>query len=142
MENDDRRFTAADCLLIHEQTGIPVLFDVFHHECKNKGEDTGTMLTRIRKTWKNHDGLMMVDYSSQNPEKRTGGHAEQIDPDDFARFLSISQPVDMDVMLEIKDKEASALRAVAVAGSDPRFFRNSPDSQIPGKRSAGTEEHR
>lgn len=121
VENDDRRFTAADCLDIHEQTDIPVLFDVFHHSCINNGEDIHTMLSRIRKTWSVPDGIMMVDYSSQNPGKRKGGHAEQINPDDFRHFLTISQPFDMDIMLEIKDKESSALAAVAAARSDPRF---------------------
>jgi UV DNA damage endonuclease len=121
VENDDKRFTAADCLHIHERTGIPVLFDVFHHACASNGEDVRTMLQRIQKTWKTHDGTMMVDYSSQNPGKRMGGHAEQIDIDDFRHFLKISQPVDMDIMLEIKDKESSALAAIAAARADPRF---------------------
>jgi UV DNA damage endonuclease len=121
VENDDRRFTAADCLDIHEQTGIPVLFDVFHHACASNREDIGEMLPRIRKTWKGPDGIMMVDYSSQNPTKRMGGHADRIDLDDFRHFLKISQPVDMDIMLEIKDKETSALAAVAATRADPRF---------------------
>jgi UV DNA damage endonuclease len=121
VENDDRRFTAADCLNIHEQTGIPVLFDVFHHACANKGENIRAILPLIQKTWKGPDGTMMVDYSSQNPGKRMGGHAEQIDLDNFRHFLRISQPVDMDIMLEIKDKESSALAAIAAARADPRF---------------------
>ncbi len=121
VENDDHRFTAADCLEIHEQTGIPVLFDLFHHTCANNGEDVRAMLSSIRKTWKGPDGTMMVDYSSQNPGKRAGGHADRIDPGDFRNFLRISRPVDMDIMLEIKDKESSALVAVAAARADPRF---------------------
>ena len=121
VENDDRRFTAADCLHIHELTGIPVLFDVFHHACTSNREDVRKMLLLIQKTWKSHDGTMMVDYSSQNPGKRMGGHADQIDPDDFLQFLSLSKPIDMDIMLEIKDKESSALVAIAAARADPRF---------------------
>jgi UV DNA damage endonuclease len=121
IENDDRRFTAADCLNIHGQTGIPILFDVFHHICANNGEDIRTILPWIQKTWKGTDGTMMVDYSSQNPGKRMGGHAEKIDLDDFRCFLSLSHPIDMDIMLEIKDKESSALAAIAAARADPRF---------------------
>lgn len=121
VENDDGRFSAADCLGIHEQTGIPVLFDVFHHTCLNHGEEVRTLLSRVGPTWKRTDGTMMVDYSSQNPEKRAGGHADHIGLSDFRQFLSLSLPHDMDIMLEIKDKESSALAAVAAARSDPRF---------------------
>ena len=52
VENDDQRFTAADCLEIHEQTGIPVLFDSFHHSCNNNGEGVSVILQRIGETWK------------------------------------------------------------------------------------------
>jgi UV DNA damage endonuclease len=123
LENDDTRFGAADCLRIHEETGIPVLFDVFHHTCRNNGEGIGEMLQAAGKTWARSDGTMMVDYSSQHPGKRAGGHADRIDPDDFRRFLRISRPHDMDIMLEIKDKEESALAAITVARADPRFVR-------------------
>ena len=121
VENDDQRFTAADCLKIHEETGIPILFDVFHHTCKNSGEDTGEILEMTGRTWSQSDGIPMTDYSSQHPEKRAGSHTEHIDPDDFSNFLRISSPFDIDIMLEIKDKEKSAIEAVAIAGSDPRF---------------------
>ena len=121
VENDDTRFGAAECLRIHEETGIPVLLDVFHHSCRNQGEDTGEMLQAAGKTWTRSDGTMMVDYSSQHPGKRAGGHADHLDADDFRRFLRISRPHDMDIMLEIKDKEESALAAIAIARDDPRF---------------------
>jgi len=121
IENDEQRYTGADCLTIHERTGIPVLFDVFHHACNNDGESPGKMLSAVEKTWTGRDGVPMVDYSSQHPEKRSGSHAEHIDPDDFAAFLVQSQPHDFDIMLEIKDKEASARIAVQLARNDPRF---------------------
>jgi len=121
LENDDRRFTAADCLAIHEETRIPVLFDVFHHACNNHGEEVPVMIRRAGKTWKKSDGTMMVDYSSQHPQKRPGSHADHIDLEDFGHFLAISRPCDMDIMLEIKDKEASACSAVLFARQDFRF---------------------
>lgn len=122
VENDDSRFTTSDCLLIHEQTGIPVLFDVFHHACNNHGEDVQEMIKRTGETWTVRDGTMMADYSSQHPKKRPGSHADTIDREDFARFLEISKPYDMDIMLEIKDKETSALAAITLASTDPRFI--------------------
>ena len=121
VENDDSRFTAADCLEIHEQTGIPVLFDIFHHSCKNNGEDVRAILQRTGETWKITDGIPMLDYSSQHPEKRAGGHAEHVDINDFQGFLELSRPYDLDIMLEIKDKETSALAAISLAKGDTRF---------------------
>ena len=38
IENDDYRFGLNDCLRIHDKTNVPVLFDVFHHECMNDGQ--------------------------------------------------------------------------------------------------------
>jgi UV DNA damage endonuclease len=38
IENDDRLYTLADCLKISKRTGVPVLFDVFHHRCLSSGE--------------------------------------------------------------------------------------------------------
>jgi UV DNA damage endonuclease len=130
IENDEQRFSVADCLMLHERTGIPVLFDVFHHSCNNHGESPDDVLTAVSKTWKSRDGILMVDYSSQHPDKRPGSHAEHIDPGDFTSFLRQSQPHDFDLMLEIKDKEASARIAVCLARSDPRFVGGYPNDPV------------
>jgi UV DNA damage endonuclease len=63
----------------------------------------------------------MVDYSTQQPGKRAGAHAEHIDVEDFGKFLATTMPVDADIMLEIKDKEKSALAALSAAKHDPRL---------------------
>lgn len=123
VENDDRSYTLADCLMLNDATGIPVLFDVFHHAVNSSGESVLQAMERAAATWRMDDGIPMVDYSVQKPGARKGSHADSIDPEGFARFLEESSGVDFDVMLEIKDKERSALRAVEIARDDPRLER-------------------
>jgi len=127
IENDERLYTIADCLAIHEQTGIPVIMDSFHHALLNNGERFTDLLQSVRETWKGADGIPMADYSSQAPEKRTGAHAEHIVADDFREFLAITRPADFDIMLEIKDKERSALEALRIAKGDPRLVMGYPE---------------
>lgn len=126
IENDERLYTLSDCLAIHELTGIPVIADAFHHSLYNNGEQFTTLLDPVRKTWKTHDGIPMVDYSSQEPGKRVGAHAGHIVAEDFRQFLKETRPVDFDIMLEIKDKEKSALAALALAWDDPRLVSGDP----------------
>ena len=121
VENDERLYTISECMALHERTGIPVLFDVFHHTLNNNGEKTSDLFAPLSATWKKHDGIPMVDYSSQQPKKRAGAHAESIDPEDFVVFLNSTIPFDMDIMLEIKDKEKSALLALGLAHDDTRL---------------------
>ena len=121
IENDDRLYTLEDCLKINAEVGIPVLFDVLHHEVNNCGETIGQAFQLFIKTWGEKDGIPMVDYSSQKGGKRRGKHAESIDLQHFKKFLEQTKPVDFDIMLEIKDKEKSALRAIEIAKMDNRF---------------------
>lgn len=115
IENDDRSYTVADCLDANRLTGVPVLFDVFHHKVNSSGETVREALKACASTWRRGDGPLMVDYSSQDPGQRRGRHAEQIDLRDFRRFLADARGVECDVMLEIKDKEKSALKAALLA---------------------------
>lgn len=125
IENDDRRYTARDCLRVHAETGIPVIFDTLHHQVLHGDSDetAAEIYPEVAATWGEGDGLPMVDYSSQDPEGRPGKHAMTIDINDFLRFTEGIRPQDVDIMLEIKDKEMSALKALAALESDIRLVR-------------------
>jgi len=65
----------------------------------------------------------MIDYSSQyigtiNDHNqmivRRGKHTLTIDPMSFEKFLKETKSLDFDIMLEIKDKEKSALKALEI----------------------------
>ena len=59
------------------------------------------------------DGVPMMDYSSQAPGERKGKHTDDLVDDRFSAFLDELHGLNFDIMLEIKNKEVSALRAVA-----------------------------
>lgn len=115
VENDDRLFSLRDCLALHEQTGVPILFDNFHHECLNHGEPMAEALRLAAATWHpSADGVPMMDYSSQAPTERKGKHTPSLVEALFRDFVAELNGLDFDIMLEIKDKEASALRAITI----------------------------
>lgn len=122
IENDDVSYTLGDCLEISKKCGVPILYDHFHHRVNNSGESLQDALEKVSKTWGQEDGIPMVDYSSQEEGERSGKHTERIDIEDFRSFIEGSRPYDFDVMLEIKDKEKSALKAVEELKRDERFF--------------------
>ncbi|KUG19381.1 MAG: UV DNA damage repair endonuclease UvsE [Methanomicrobiaceae archaeon] len=122
VENDDMRYTVQDCLQLHEDTGIPVLFDAFHHELNGSGEPAGETAALCSGTWRPDDGIPMIDYSSRQPLDRRGRHAETLDRGHFRKFLAETMPLDFDLMLEIKDKEKSALLAAEIAAGDRRLY--------------------
>ncbi len=111
IENDERQYNLADNLAIHAETGVPLIFDVFHHGIYNAGETLAEALDAVIPTWAGH-GPAMIDYSSQNPEKQAGAHSVSIDLDDFGPVLDELLGRNVDLMLEIKDKEHSVLAAM------------------------------
>ena len=114
IENDDRSYSLDDCLSVHEKIGIPIIFDAFHHQCLNNAETLRHALQLSASTWKESDGIPMVDYSSQQRGQRRGSHANTLNIKIFKKFLHETRGLDFDLMLEIKDKETSALKALEV----------------------------
>ncbi len=114
IENDEKSYSVIDCLNISEKIDIPVTFDNLHHEINNKDEKLEFLLRKVFKTWKRKDGLPIVHYSSQKPGERKGRHNEHIDLDHFKNFLKKMDKFDFDLILEIKDKERSAEKALKV----------------------------
>lgn len=124
IENDDRLFSLQDCLQLHAAVGVPILFDTFHHECLNNGEPMADAVRLAASTWHpTHDGVLMMDYSSQQPGERKGKHTTTLEESLFQNLLPHLYGLDADIMLEIKDKEASALRACAILRQAGMLFR-------------------
>lgn len=112
IENDERLYNPDDCITVHENTGIPVIFDTLHFACNNNGESMKDAFLGAYRTWSGKSGLPMVDYSSQDKTKKQGAHAGTIDIKEFKRFLTNTKGHDFDIMCEIKDKNISAVKAL------------------------------
>ena len=110
IENDDRLFTLLDVLNISGVINIPVIYDNLHHEINPSLEDLSKdeIMARVFGTWGVLDGKPKVHYSEQDSRKRPGAHSYTIDLNHFIKEVS---NYDMDVMLEVKDKNRSALKA-------------------------------
>lgn len=114
IENDDRIYSVKDCVSIHRETGIPIVFDTLHHKCNRGGADMLNAFSTAHATWKVNDGLPIVDYSTQDSSRKKGAHAMSIPARNFKSFLKQTEGFDFDIMCEIKDKEKSALKAAGL----------------------------
>jgi UV DNA damage endonuclease len=112
LENDER-WSLDSVLAVAERLGLPVVFDVFHHRLKPSlaGKGVRELVLRAGETWREEDGRQEVHFSTQEPGRRPGAHADEIDLDEFARFAGEVGDLPLDCILEVKDKERSALRA-------------------------------
>jgi UV DNA damage endonuclease len=111
-ENDERR-SLAEALLIADMTRLPVVFDVFHHRLKPSLPDLDVRAATLAaaETWSSRDGRQEVHFSTQDPGKRPGAHSPMLDADAFTEFAAEVADLPLDCIVEVKDKEVSALRA-------------------------------
>ena len=113
IENDDKFFRVSDCLEIHNIVEIPILFDTFHYAIL-PDDDFQHSFEMAYGTWNKSDGIPMIDYSSQQKDARKGKHSSSIDENDFINTINQLKSYDFDIMFELKDKEASAHKAVKI----------------------------
>jgi UV DNA damage endonuclease len=88
-----------------------VLKSTSNKHSNSLGETIRIGLEELKKIWSNTDGIPMVDYSNQALGKKLGKHAEAINENEFKKFIENTDGLDLDIMLEIKDKVVSALKA-------------------------------
>ncbi len=112
IENDERSYNLNDCILINKQTEIPVVLDIYHHKLNNQGDTMVQGFQKVKKTWAEEDGPPIIHYSTQKVGGNPGNHAQKLDAGHFKHFLKEMKLFDFDIMIEIKDKEKSALKAL------------------------------
>ena len=114
IENDDKIYHIEDVMDIALRTGIPVVFDVFHHEI-NPPDGNRTLLEWLRlvsETWKEKDGIPKIHYSQQLAKGKPGAHSETIQLSTFLDFHHMIQQNRVDIMLEVKDKNLPAVKCI------------------------------
>jgi len=117
LENDDRSYHIADVLRVAGRLGIPAVFDCLHHAINppEVGGTPGFWIGECAKTWHPWDGRQKIHYSQQNPGGKPGAHSQTISLEDFLPFYESIRNRDLDVMLEVKDKNLSAVKCMAAA---------------------------
>jgi UV DNA damage endonuclease len=112
IENDDKAYSIQEVLSLAETLSIPAVFDNLHHRLRPSETDrTDTeWIIAAGKTWKPVDGKQKTHYSQQNSGKQPGSHSFTIALDPFLEY--VSRIPDVDIMLEVKDKNWSALKCI------------------------------
>lgn len=112
IENDEHCYAISDVLGVSEKIGVPVVFDVFHHHWNRSLEKQSLreIIEVASHTWTKRDGRPKIHYSNQWPGKPAGAHSKSIDVRAFEKFYSTIEDLNLDIMLEVKDKESSVLR--------------------------------
>lgn len=119
IENDDKSFSIEDVLEVSKKAIIPVVFDNLHNEVisSNEKKKPSEWIEECSKTWKIKDGTQKIHYSQQDIQKKPGGHSVTIDAEVFIDFVNTLNE-DLDIMLEVKDKNLSAVKCINAIRED------------------------
>lgn len=111
LENDEKNYTIVDALELAHRIYVPVVFDFFHHVWNPALTELSTrmIIERATATWQPDDGPPKLHYSDQWPGKPHGSHSQTVDLAAFMGFYQQIRDLEVDVMLEVKDKEQSVL---------------------------------
>ncbi len=115
VENDDKNFDLDDVLYVSNELHIPVVLDIYHFKLNNKSNKTFfEYFEEVKKTWKEKDGRPKIHYSQALIPGKTS-HSKTINLNDFVEDIKSFK--DVDIMLEVKDKNISVLKTI-------NFFKN------------------
>ena len=114
LENDGVMFNIVDVLETAAVVDVPVVYDNLHNAVNPADIDRNDLdwIRLCLTTWRKGDGLQKIHYSQQHSEKRPGAHSESIHIDTFLEFYRQLSGMDLDIMLEVKDKNISALKCI------------------------------
>lgn len=123
IENDDKSYTIEDVLAISKQKAIPVVYDNLHNAIlpSNPAITDAEWITRCAQTWRTKDGPQKIHYSQQALNKRLGSHSSTIHVESFQAFYERLPFQNLDIMLEVKDKNLSAIKIHRLVLAPPQI---------------------
>ena len=116
---DGALFDIMDVLEIAASVDSPVVYDNLHNATNPADRDRADFdwIRLCSDTWRRRDGLQKIHYSQQHSEKKPGAHSASIHIDTFLEFYRQLLGMDIDIMLEVKDKNISALKCINCVSS-------------------------
>lgn len=124
IENDDRMYSIEEVLSISRKMDIPVVFDNLHHIVNSSQNDhlsEEEWIKEAGKTWRRSDGKQKIHFSCQDPEKQPGAHSKTIPIQVFKAFYERNHGEKLDIMLEVKDKNLSAVKCNNLIRKDSKI---------------------
>ncbi|MBP1743801.1 MAG: UV-endonuclease UvdE [Firmicutes bacterium] len=114
LENDEKSYSIGEVLETALKLNIPAVYDNLHSKVNPGGSAGGDTywIEECRKTWKAQDGDQKIHYSQQNHSKKRGSHSDSIRIGEFLEFYGRVSREDLDIMLEVKDKNISAIKCI------------------------------
>lgn len=114
LENDDKLYNISDLLEISAALNVPIVFDNLHNKINASDieKSDSYWINECRKTWGEKDGYQKIHYSQQDPLKKPGSHSNSIRINEFMDFYQNIDREDLDIMLEVKDKNLSAVKCI------------------------------
>lgn len=112
LENDEFNYGIMDLLPVCEELNIPFCLDIFHNKVSNDPVPiTKNLIKRIFATWKKRNIIPKIHVSDQDPKLRRGSHSQTLNRLPLYLFrLPVLFKTPLDIMLEVKDKEASVFK--------------------------------
>lgn len=114
IENDDKIYNIEEVIEIGTKLSIPVIFDNLHNEINPSSYklNESFWIEQCKATWKKEDGNQKIHYSIQAENKKRGSHSDTISIDKFMAFHDMLNRQDIDIMLEVKDKNLSCVKCI------------------------------
>lgn len=112
LENDDKVYNAEETLAVCLRERIPMIFDYHHHVANPCETALDELLPEIFATWSHTSLRPKVHLSSPKTEDAFRSHHDFVSKDFILSFLKLvrSLGIDIDVMIEAKQKDKAALQ--------------------------------
>lgn len=124
IENDDKSYTIDDVLYISSIINIPVVFDNLHNKLNHDENNSLTeqqLILKCGDTWKEGDGKQKIHYSQSANNFKNGAHSKTIYAKEFLSFYNNLIDKNIDIMLEVKDKNLSAIKCILLTTENKKI---------------------